>query len=486
MNYDDASFRRLRRRIVLGAKPHEDRAARFSRLIRDIRRVRASSPAASQVLEIFAKQVYGAISTDEAVTQLRPIAGDAHVPASVRIAAYVRCAALAYKNPTWSHDEEVGFRKEALRLAKECNLAYEAFVILTNWLFASTYAEDLQTSERIVRELDSLGPIPHGKTKDERAEYTEWTARYRTHRAKYLLLKARSAGTHDRQKLIHDACELYRAAIDAELADDHRRVNMQIEWANRLVDLGDHTWAADFPLIEGILEHAHRSLDSHGCDPCRAYYFETAGGLAEFQGDMSFNSDRETAIRYWESSIERRRESLRIYTQARHHLTKETEEAIKTVETKYKIEALPQKIFLSHKGADKRMVRRFHQVLEELGFKPWLDEKELTAGTRLHRDIQRGFKESCACVFFVTKAFKDEKYIATEIDFANTEYTEREEGQFAVITIAFDDSTVPESLRRWVYKSCHSELEALFEILRALPVRAGSVHFRKTILGPKS
>jgi hypothetical protein len=162
-----------------------------------------------------------------------------------------------------------------------------------------------------------------------------------------------------------------------------------------------------------------------------------------------------------------------------------TQEASEKVEEKLKTETLPQKIFLSHKGVDKELVRRFYHVLEELGFQPWLDEKALTAGTRLHRDIQRGFKESCAGVFFVTKAFKDEKYIAAEIDYANTEYIERPEGQFAVITIAFEDSVVPESLRRWVYKNCDSELQALLEILRALPVQTGSVHSRKTTVGPK-
>jgi hypothetical protein len=481
----EAAFRRLRRRIFLGAKPHENRTARFARLLRDIRQMRASSGPASQVLEIFANQFYGTISTDDTILQLRPIAGDLQTPAFVRIAAYARCSALAYKNACCPGDLHVSFREKALQLAKENGLVYEAFVILANWLFAATYADDLPTSERIVRDIESLGSIPGGNTKEERADFIEWNARYKTHLAKYLLLKAKAISRVDRDGLIKEAGDLYQAAIDAEPAEDHRRVNKQIEWANRLIDLGESVWEADFVQIEGILEFAHRSLDSHGCDLCRAFYFETAGGMAELQGDILLNTDRQGALRYWESSIERRRESVRLYSLARHHFAKVTQEASEKVEEKLKTETLPQKIFLSHKGVDKELVRRFYHVLEELGFQPWLDEKALTAGTRLHRDIQRGFKESCAGVFFVTKAFKDEKYIAAEIDYANTEYIERPEGQFAVITIAFEDSVVPESLRRWVYKNCDSELQALLEILRALPVQTGSVHSRKTTVGPK-
>ena len=52
----------------------------------------------------------------------------------------------------------------------------------------------------------------------------------------------------------------------------------------------------------------------------------------------------------------------------------------------------PMKIFLSHKGADKPMVREFKKTLEELGFDPWLDEDAMTAGTELERAILQGFK----------------------------------------------------------------------------------------------
>ena len=52
------------------------------------------------------------------------------------------------------------------------------------------------------------------------------------------------------------------------------------------------------------------------------------------------------------------------------------------------------KIFLSHKGADKPLVRRYSSTLKALGFNPWLDEDAMVAGTELDRGILKGFKDS--------------------------------------------------------------------------------------------
>jgi hypothetical protein len=41
----------------------------------------------------------------------------------------------------------------------------------------------------------------------------------------------------------------------------------------------------------------------------------------------------------------------------------------------------PMKIFLSHKGVDKEMVRRFEKLLRALGFDPWLDDDAMPAGS---------------------------------------------------------------------------------------------------------
>jgi hypothetical protein len=139
-------------------------------------------------------------------------------------------------------------------------------------------------------------------------------------------------------------------------------------------------------------------------------------------------------------------------------------------------------IFLSHKGADKPMVRRFFSTLDALGFHPWLDEDAMPAGTKLHRGIQEGFKKSCAAVFFITTRFVDENYIRKEIDYAVEE--EREKGQrFSIITLVFADDegkkgVVPSLLQPYVWKEPTHELDALVEIVRALPIQLGAAQWR--------
>ncbi len=83
------------------------------------------------------------------------------------------------------------------------------------------------------------------------------------------------------------------------------------------------------------------------------------------------------------------------------------------------------KIFLSHKGVDKPEVREYKVILEVLGFEPWLDEDDMPPGTKLGRGLLKGFQESCAAVFFITPNFTDEKFLATEIDYAIDEERNR-------------------------------------------------------------
>lgn len=138
----------------------------------------------------------------------------------------------------------------------------------------------------------------------------------------------------------------------------------------------------------------------------------------------------------------------------------------------------PMKIFLSHKGADKPMVREFKHTLENLGFDPWLDEDAMAAGAELERAILQGFQDSCAAVFFVTPNFRDESYLATEVNYAIQQKRGKGE-RFSIITVVFSNGptkgTVPDLLKQYVWKEPASELEALREILRALPIQAGPI-----------
>jgi hypothetical protein len=143
-------------------------------------------------------------------------------------------------------------------------------------------------------------------------------------------------------------------------------------------------------------------------------------------------------------------------------------------------EKLPKKVFLSHKGSNKTMVREYFHVLKELGFDPWLDEDDMVAGDSLDRAILAGMKKSCACVFFITPDYKDRGYLEDEINYAKM-VKRGKNNKFAIITLQFEESgkkgDIPELLEPYVWKQPKSQFEALSEIIRALPISVGKVHW---------
>ncbi|ACN15017.1 hypothetical protein HRM2_19160 [Desulforapulum autotrophicum HRM2] len=146
-----------------------------------------------------------------------------------------------------------------------------------------------------------------------------------------------------------------------------------------------------------------------------------------------------------------------------------------------------KQVFLSHKGVDKDMVINFKKTLDLLGYSPWLDEDAMPAGTPLERGILQGMKSSCGAVFFITPSFKDEGYLETEINYAIQEWREKKD-KFSLITLQFidvngDAGVIPDLLKPYVWKTPKTELEALCEIIRALPVLPGIVDWREKING---
>jgi hypothetical protein len=141
----------------------------------------------------------------------------------------------------------------------------------------------------------------------------------------------------------------------------------------------------------------------------------------------------------------------------------------------------PMRIFLSHKGADKPMVREFKLTLEELGFDTWIDEDAMAAGVELERAILQGFKDSCAAVFFVTPSFQDKSYLSTEVNYAIQEKRAKSE-HFAIVTIVFSEGSrkgvVPDLLKQYVWKEPESKIEAFREILRAIPIKVGQIQWK--------
>lgn len=146
-----------------------------------------------------------------------------------------------------------------------------------------------------------------------------------------------------------------------------------------------------------------------------------------------------------------------------------------------------KKVFLSHKGIDKSFVIDFKKSLELLGYDPWLDEDAMPAGTQLERGLLQGMQGSCGVVFFITKSFKDEGFLQTEVDYAIQE--KRKKGnKFAIIALQFIDDEgnrveIPKLLKTYVWKTPKTSLEALREIIRALPVMPGTIDWRDGVNG---
>lgn len=146
-----------------------------------------------------------------------------------------------------------------------------------------------------------------------------------------------------------------------------------------------------------------------------------------------------------------------------------------------------KRIFLSHKGIDKGKVTEFKSTLALLGYDPWLDEEAMPAGTPMERGLLQGIRDSCGVVFFITPSFKDEGYLETEINYAIQE--KRLKGdRFAVITLQFIGADgkvgeIPELLKTYVWKKPKTSLEALREIVRALPIAPAVIDWREGIEG---
>lgn len=140
------------------------------------------------------------------------------------------------------------------------------------------------------------------------------------------------------------------------------------------------------------------------------------------------------------------------------------------------------RIFLSHKSVDKPIVMRYYNALKELGFEPWLDQPDMPAGTNLERGILDGFEKSCAAVFFITENFKDENYLATEVDYAVAQ--KRAKGnKFSIITLRYPiSSPVPGLLRPYIYTDVQNDLDGFYELVRALPIELGPIRWKKDVV----
>lgn len=93
-------------------------------------------------------------------------------------------------------------------------------------------------------------------------------------------------------------------------------------------------------------------------------------------------------------------------------------------------------------------------------------------------------EDSWVAIFFITKEYKDEHCLASEIDYAIN--MARKNKHFRIITLVLDeDSQVPALLQSYVYKYIVNDLEGLGAILKALPLKVGNIQFKPEVFRQK-
>jgi len=128
-----------------------------------------------------------------------------------------------------------------------------------------------------------------------------------------------------------------------------------------------------------------------------------------------------------------------------------------------------QRIFLCHASEDKDAVRRFYAKLEDSGFEPWLDEKDLLPGQLWEDEIPRAIRESGVVLVFLSKVSVSKRgYVQKEFRLALRELEEIPEGEIFIIPIKVGECEVPTRFRRfqWIDIERDDATEKVFDAIR--------------------
>lgn len=121
--------------------------------------------------------------------------------------------------------------------------------------------------------------------------------------------------------------------------------------------------------------------------------------------------------------------------------------------------AKPMKVFLCHASEDKPIVERWYGHLEQRGYEPWLDTKQLLPGDDWDYEIRIAVESTDVVVVAlsadsVTKVGYVQKEIRLVLDAADA----RPRGQTFIIPARIDDAPVPHPLQRWQWVDARDDL----------------------------
>lgn len=128
------------------------------------------------------------------------------------------------------------------------------------------------------------------------------------------------------------------------------------------------------------------------------------------------------------------------------------------------------RVFLSYASDDIHQVRDIYARLQSLGFRPWLDRKDLVAGQRWRIEIPKALKAAdFVVVFFSRQSVTKRSYVQEEFQLALDIAAKLENNRIHTIPVRLDDCPVPEEFRtllQWVDLFEHDGFDRLVTALR--------------------
>jgi hypothetical protein len=108
-------------------------------------------------------------------------------------------------------------------------------------------------------------------------------------------------------------------------------------------------------------------------------------------------------------------------------------------------ETKPVQIFLCHAGEDKAAVETIYERLKGLGYKPWLDKKDLLPGQRWRSEIPKAIRASDYILIFLSKTSVAKRgYVQNEFKLAVEVLRDIPEGTIYAVPVRLDDCPIPD------------------------------------------
>jgi DNA-binding NarL/FixJ family response regulator len=133
----------------------------------------------------------------------------------------------------------------------------------------------------------------------------------------------------------------------------------------------------------------------------------------------------------------------------------------------------PAQIFLCHASEDKAAVVAIYDQLKTMGYKPWLDKKDLLPGQRWRVEIPKAIRASDFVVIFLSKTSVAKRgYVQKEFKLALEVLDEMPEDAIYLIPVRLDDCPIPRLFAELQWCNLYED-GGFSTLLRSLPVPVG-------------